>query len=283
MSVAYCSCVGWYSFAGAFDWHEEEDMHDLDRTQLETGFESYGYEVPELGSQMESGSVLESVFGEASEGSFENFENLESYESPLPEVMETQLAAELLEITNEQELDHFLGDLVRKATGFVGKALNLPTGASLGGILKSLGKKVLPIAGKALGGFIGGPAGAMLGDKAASLAGGLLGLEYGEMSPEDRDFDTARRFVRLSAEAAQQAAATPPQANPVVAAQAAVMSAAQKYAPGLLSATPVAPSGGFSPSPGSLPGHPGGCGCGSHRKRRGTWFRRGHHIILVGV
>jgi hypothetical protein len=253
-------------------------MHDLDRTQLETGFEAY--ESPEFGS-MEAGSVLESAFGEAS-GGFESFENLESYESPLPEITETELAAELLEITNEQELDHFLGDLFKKATGMIGKVLNLPGGASLGGILKSLAKKALPIAGGALGGFFGGPAGAAIGSKLSSAAGGLLGLEAEGMSPEDRDFAAARNFVRLSAEAAQQLANTPPQVPPQTAAQTAVANAAAKHAPGLLTAAPSG-TGGFSPAPGSLPQHPGGCGCGSQRRRKGNWFRRGHHIVLVGV
>ena len=205
-------------------------MHDLDRTQLETGFEAY--ESPTFGS-MEAGSVLESAFGEAGEGNFETFENFESYESPLPEMMETELAAELLEITNEQELDHFLGDLFKKATGAIGKVLNLPAGASLGGILKALAKKALPIAGGALGTFFGGPAGAAIGSKLSSAAGGLLGLEAEGMSPEDRDFAAARRFVRLSAEAAQQAANTPPQVPPQTAAQTAVVNAAAKHAPAL--------------------------------------------------
>jgi hypothetical protein len=251
-------------------------MHDLDRTQIETGYETY--ESPEFGS-METGSVLESVFNEAGQGSFENYEGYESYESPLPETMETEMAAELLEITNEQELDHFLGDLFKKATGAIGKALNLPGVSSLGGILKGLAKKALPIAGGALGGMIGGPAGAALGSKLSSVAGGLLGLEAEGMSPEDRDFAAARNFVRLSAEAAQQLANTPPQVSPQVAAQAAITNAASKHAPGLLTGGgPVS----FSPS-GPLPGQPGHCGCGANRKRQGTWFRRGHHIVLVGV
>ena len=249
-------------------------MHDLDRTQLEAGYEGYEYqEIPEFGSEAETGSILESAFSEA-EGSFE------SLESPLGEMQEAQLAAEFLEISNEQELDHFLGSLLHKATGLVGKVLNLPTGASLTGILKSIGKKVLPMAGGALGTLIGGPAGTALGSKLGSMASGLLGSEAGEMSAEDRDFDTARRFVRLSAEAAQQAASAPPQVPPQTAAQQAVLDAAKKHAPVLLSSQP----GAIANSPGSLPGQPGSCTCHKHhRHHKGTWFRRGHHIILVGA
>jgi hypothetical protein len=250
------------------------DMHDLDRTQLETTFETYEYESPEIGEGAEAGSILESAFNEAAEG------NYESYESPLSEMQEAQLAAELLEITSEEELDHFLGDLLKKATGFVGKALSLPTGTSLTGILKSIGKKVLPMAGGALGTMFGGPAGTAIGSKIGSFASGLLGSEYGEMSPEDRDFDAARRFVRLSAEAAQQAASAPPQVAPSAAAQAAVLDAARKHAPALLSAGPIAPSTGPAGTGQARTHH---CGCGSHRQHKGAWFRRGQHIVLVGV
>lgn len=253
-------------------------MHDLDRTQLETGFE--GYEVPEYGEAAEAGSVLEGAFNEAAEG---NYESYESYESPLSEMQEAQLAAEFLEIGSEQELDHFLGSLFKKATGAIGSALSLPTGTSLTGILKALGKKVLPMAGGALGTMIGGPAGTAIGSKIGSFASGLLGSEYGEMSAEDRDFDAARRFVRMSAEAAQLAAKAPPQMSPTVAAQTAALDAARKYAPALLSPAPVTPGGGLAPGTIQSPGHYGACACGSHRKHKGTWFRRGHHIILVGV
>ena len=247
-------------------------MHDLDRTQLETGFESYEYGSPEFGEAAEAGSILESAFSEVGEGSYE------SHASPLSEMQEAQLAAELLEIGSEQELEYFLGDLVKSAAGLAGKALGLPTGTSLTGILKSIGKKVLPIAGGALGTLVGGPAGTAIGSKIGSFASGLLGTEYGEMSPEDRDFDAARRFIRLSAEAAQLAAAAPPQVAPAAAAQTAVLDAAKKHAPALLSATAMVPGAGFQGQP-----HTHHCGCGAHRKHKGAWFRRGHHIVLVGV
>src|ERR1700749_3310822 len=124
-------------------------MHDLDRTQLETEFESY--EVSEFGSGAKAGSILEGAFNEA-EGSYE------SYESPLSEMQEVQLAAEFLEINSEQELDHFLGDLLKKAGGFITKG-------PLGSILKSVAKQALPIAGGALGTMFGGPLGGTIGSK----------------------------------------------------------------------------------------------------------------------
>jgi len=116
-------------------------MHDIDRTQLEAGYEvpEFAQEIPELGAEQyeypgEGGSVLETIFGEvAGEGSYEAQELLEM---PMPELMETQLASEFLEITNEEELDRFLGSLVKKAAGAVGKIVKSPIGQALGGVLK---------------------------------------------------------------------------------------------------------------------------------------------------
>lgn len=268
-------------------------MHDLDRRQFETGFEAYeSGEASELGSELyegaaETGSVLESVFGELPESGFESYEAQESFEAPLSEMMEAQLAAELLEITNEQDLEYFLGNLIRKAAGAVGKVVKTTTGQSLGDILKSVGKKLLPLAGTALGTMIGGPAGGALGGKLASAAGGLFGLELGEMSPEDRDFTVARRFVRLSAEAAKQAASAPQTMNGIDAAKAAVVEAARKHAPGLLSSTAAAQPNAYNnysaAAPGAISGQTGACRCGSTRKHKGFWFRRGNHIVLAGV
>lgn len=45
------------------------------------------------------------------------------------EVME--LTAELLEVTNEQELNHFLGKLIRRAAGAIGKVVRSRGGQAL--------------------------------------------------------------------------------------------------------------------------------------------------------
>ncbi len=58
-----------------------------------------------------------------------------------------ELAAELLEVRDEQELDRFLGNVFKKVKQFAGSA----TGKAVGGMLKGLLKKGLPIAGGAGG------------------------------------------------------------------------------------------------------------------------------------
>jgi hypothetical protein len=275
-------------------------MHDVDRTQLEYGaeFSEYG-EIPEMGYEQyeysgELGSILGSLFGEAqAEGAFEGGYQ-EDQEVPLPEIDE--LASELLGVRNDQELDHFLGSLFHKVAGAVGKVIKSPVGQALGGILKTVAKKALPIAGGALGTFVGGPAGGMLGSKLASMAGNAFGLEYEGLSPEDRDFEVARRYVRFAGHAARKAAVASPHVDPVIVAKAAVTDAAKKFAPGLLApvtgaaAAPTVPrppaSGIYSPTGYGVPGQVTCPSCDAtpaRHRRQGKWIRRGRHIVLLGV
>ena len=186
-------------------------------------------------------------------------------ESVLSEADEMALAAELLEITNEAELDRFLGGLIKKVGGTVGKFVKSGTGKAIGGVLKGVAKKALPIAGKVAGGVFGGPLGAMIGGGLASAAGSALGLELESLSQEDREFEGAKQFVRVAADTVKNATSAPPTVNPRAAAQSAAAAAAQKYVPDLLRATagPAAPS--------STPG----------KARSGRWIRRGRNVIIV--
>lgn len=226
-------------------------MHNIDRTQLgwETGETGYEYS-PEM-----YGEAEEETYGEA------YFET----EGPFSEAEEMELAAELLSVSSEEELDQFLGGLFKKVTSGLGKAFKSPIFRPLGGILKGIAKKALPIAGGALGSLIPIPGvGTALGTAVGSAAGKMFGLELEGMSEEDQEFEIARRYVRLAGDAAQEAANAPQNVPPQHAAQAAVVSAAQKHAPGLVSA----------PSAVGLPGQ---------MKRSGRWIRRGRAIIILGL
>jgi hypothetical protein len=181
------------------------------------------------------------------------------------EGQEMELASELLEIGNEQELENFLGDLVKKAGGALGKFVKSPIGHALGDILKAAAKKALPIAGGALGGLVGGPLGATLGSGLASMAGKSLGLELEGLSPEDREFEASKQFVKFAAETVKNALEAPPSADPAAAAHRAAMEAARTLAPGLM-------EGGRSGNRES-----------ETKRQTGRWVRHNGTIILFEV
>lgn len=221
-------------------------MHDIDRTQMEYSPEMEAYEQ----EQFEYGET--GVFSET-------------------EAME--LAAELLGVSSEAELDRFLGDLIKKAGRAVGRFVKSPVGQQLGGLLKGAAKQALPMVGSAIGGYFGGPSGAQMGSQAASAAGQMFGLELEGLSQEDQEYEAAKSYVQFAGQAVKNAASAPPMANPKAVAQSAAIAAARQLAPGLVSGAPAPSSGGATgpvcPS----------CGSGAS----GRWMRRGNKIVLFGA
>ena len=230
-------------------------MHDIDRTQLEysqetPGFQSEQFEYGEYGETEWSGEMLG--------------------ESVLTEADEVQLASEFLEITNEAELDRFLGNFIKKVGRVAGKVIRSPIGQAVGGVLKGVAKKALPLAGGAIGGYFGGPLGAKIGSGLASAAGSALGLEA-ESARAGRPRVRRREAVRArAADTVKSAAGAPPSADPRAVAQAAAVAAAKKFAPGL------ARRGG-GPGMGAVAAGAFG------RGQTGRWLRRGNKIVLYGV
>ena len=195
----------------------------------------------------------------------ENFEwygetEWESETEIFSEVELTELAHELLEVTNEAELDRFLGDLIQKAGSAIGSAIQSPVGQAVGGFLKGAAKRALPLAGAALGGYVGGPLGAKIGSGLATAAGSALGLEAETFMGEDREVEGAKTFARMAGDAVKGAVTAPPSAAPAAVAQGAVTAAAQKHAPGLLRGAP---------------------GAGRGAGHTGRWVRRGRNIIIL--
>jgi hypothetical protein len=186
----------------------------------------------------------------------EQFERSEeSGAGALAETDEMELAAELLEVRD----DRFLGDLIRKVGSAVGTVVRSPIGRAIGGTLKGVIKTALPVAGGALGTFVGGPLGTAIGSKLASAAGSALGLELEGLSQEDREYEAARQFVRFASEAVNNAiqSSSP---DPIAAARSAVVTAARRFAPGLLRGQGM-----------SAPALRGG----------GRWVRQGRNIVVV--
>ncbi len=220
-------------------------MHDLDRTLRSQEPES-------------EGDFEAAIFGE-SESEFEG----ETY--VISEEDEIDLANELLAVSDDRELDQFLGGLLRKARGAIGPALKK--------YLKPLAKKLIPIAGTALGGFFGGPAGAALGGKLGSFATTLFEVDFESMDSEAQDMEVARNFVRFATAAANNAASASRTDDPNAAARNAIVRAAKTHAPGLLRGRRGAVAGGN-----------GGGVTSPCTRDSGRWIRRDDgRIVLLGV
>jgi len=196
-------------------------------------FETDGFEAGELGWSSETG--VEEVFSE---------------------IEEMKLAAEVLEVTDEADFDHFLGNLIGQAGQAVRRFVSSSTGQALGGLLKGAAKQALPMVKRALSGYVGADRGTQVGEQLTSKAGRIFGLELEGLSPEDKEFEVAKRFVRFAGAAVKNALSTPITAGPRAVAKMAIVQAAQRHAPGLLRVGLGAP------------------------KNTGHWHRHGHNIIV---
>jgi hypothetical protein len=220
-------------------------MHDIGRTQLEGEME-FG--------EFEFSGELQEVFNEAEQ---------------------MELAAELLEIRDEQELNYFLGDLIKKGSGVLGKRVKPSLGQSLLGILKGAAKnaagQAIPVISGAIEEKIPGNLGTAVGKGLTAFGTQLLNPEYEFLNQEDREFEGAKQFVQLAASTLKNATDAPPGADPRAVARSAMIKAAQTIAPGLLQA-----------GTGAAGGAAGVPQAGVHG-RSGRWYRRGNKIVLQGA
>lgn len=204
------------------------------------------------------------------EGLFEN-ESESSYftgEGILDEDEEMALAAELLNVTDDEELEQFFGKIFKKAKRW-GKKLNRASGGFLGRALRKVARRALPIVGGALGNFVVPGAGGLIGARLASRAGKMFGLELEGMELEEQEFEVARKFVRFASQAAADTADNEAFMSPQQAVKKAIASAAQLHAPGLL---------GSSRGSVRVRDHRG-----SGRGSGGRWVRKGRNIVLMGA
>lgn len=271
-------------------------MHDLDRTMFETDaggeFEAGGTGETAALEQENFLGILSSILGESSheQGSGEMQEIDEVLQEiaggtgqggqsggSSQELMEMELTSELLEVTNEEELDQFIADLVSRAAGAARRFAASPTGVALGGIVKDAAGKALPVVGRAVGDWVT-KGGGDYGERAGKAAGALLGLELEGLSQEDREFESARSVVSWAVDAIRRALSAgsrvPPGTPPVALAKAAATAAAQQRAPGLV---PVIARARISPAgPRTRPQR-------GSAAAAGRWERRGNTVVLHGL
>lgn len=234
------------------------------------------------------------------------------WESPMHELheashLEMELAHELAEIHTEQELEEFLGKLIksvgRVASGFV----RSPIGKMLGGVLKGVAKTALPMIGTMVAPGIGTALG--------GLASRLLEVQEQEMMTEqEAELEAARRYVQWARGTTRYAMRVPPTADPRRAIRSAAVLSARQYAPALLraqgargfavqptfgssiSTSTAGPASSFGGGGGSQPGFDdaagwwsddddgfGGTGGRSRPGTNGRWARRGNRIVLFNV
>lgn len=219
---------------------------------------------PEFEREFESDSEFEFESEPEFEGGEPEFELDEMAEEVFGETEEMELASALLEVTDEAELDQFLGKLFSRVRQRVGRALGGGVGRRLGGMLRGLARRALPILGGVAGNVIAPGVGGAVGSRLARGAGRMLGLELEGMSEEDQEFEVARRIVRVAGHAASRAARMPDNGRPDDVARASLAAAARAHAPGLIVG-------------GSRDHRCRHCGIG----QRGRWIRRGRKIILL--
>jgi hypothetical protein len=232
-------------------------MHDIDRALFE------GQDESTWGEVMDEESAY-SFEGEQSPFQAEDsYENDEMWGETDGETDELALAAELLAVTDEGELDQFLGSLARRAVSAAKDFAGSSAGRAVGNILKSAARKALPQLGQAVGNYIVPGAGGQAGQRVGQWLGTKFesGLQLEGLSAEDRDLETARAFVRFATSTAQRAAAMPKSVPAPLAAQKAATAAARQHLPGLLKSQ----------------GQPGGSA------NSGRWIRRGRNIVILNA
>jgi hypothetical protein len=244
-------------------------MHNIDRTQLEMQWEAdpFGdaeYEYDDEHQEYDSYELeaFPGMYGETYDGAYEVYSGA-GIDSPLSEADEMELAADLLEVMDEAELDEVLDELFRRVARGIRRAVPAAVRRRVVSGVKNVARRALPAAGAALGNVIAPGIGGVVGGRLAAATGRAFGLELEGLSPDDQEFEIARRITRLAGEAARQAAQAPAGASPQVVARRALTAAAQKHAPGLV-------------------GRAGAASAGS-QPASGTWQRRGNTIVLYGV
>jgi hypothetical protein len=217
---------GFQEFEGEVGSYEYEGEYEEEFGTAQEG--QFG----EVGSYEYEGEY-EEEFGTAQEGQFGEVGQPGQLESPLNEAQEMNLASQLLEVNNEEELEQFLGNLIRGVGRAVGGFMRSGVGRAVGGILKNVARTALPVVGGAIGSFVAPGVGTALGTQLGSMASRLFEVEMEGMDREEQEFEVARRFVRLAAGSAAAAARAPRGADPQAVARSAVLAAARRYAPGV--------------------------------------------------
>lgn len=230
-------------------------------------------------------------FEEEYEDEFE-FEFEEEYEDEYDDEEDSEMAYELLAAESDEEVDQFLGSLLKKAVSRIklpsfgrrrGRKRRprprprprAPFGRSPYGqqlkrnfvsSAKRFGRTMIPSLGRNLGGYFGnrwgGPRGGQYGGGAGHNIGNWvvdrLGWELEGLAPEEQELKVAKKIIKIAKAAAKKAATTTKKAPPKVIIKAALKAAAKRHL-----------AGSGKKSTGS--------------RYSGRWIRRGNKIVVMGA
>ncbi|WP_156135146.1 hypothetical protein [Arthrobacter sp. L77] len=240
-------------------------MHDIDRALFE-GQEEGGTWGEVSGEQSRLGQDRATYESQSDEfTSYEDSGNPGELwgEAGANDSGELALAAELLAVSNDRELDQFLGNLVKSAVSAARSFAGSDAGQAVGNILKDSARRALPQLGQAVGNYVSPGMGGQAGQRVGQWLGTKFetGLQLEGLSAEDRDFETARAFVRFATSTAKRAASTPTSIPASTAAKQAATAAAKQHLPGLLRPPTTQGAGPSS----------------------GRWVRRNGAIVVLGA
>lgn len=189
------------------------------------------------------------------------------------ELMESELAYELMHIQSEEELDQFLGNLIQSVWKGAQAFYHSPLGQKLKNQavagLKNIGKKALPGLGRTVGGHFFGPEGAKIGGQLGKMAAKGLGLEFESATALEKRSEGSRRLVRIAQNTAQHIAAQIQKGLPVNdrIIQQIILQEGQKWFPQLLMQAPEDLISNRL----------------SGQKTQGRWYRKGNQLIIEGI
>ena len=188
--------------------------------EMEDSFESLGEQEAYGGNgeasyyEQERNGPQSGIYGEAEGGYAQAGQEAESV---FDETEEMELAADMLSLGSEMELDQAIGKLMHNAASAVGGSISRDVGMALGSAIKAAAQQAAPISGTP-----------------SAASGELFGIETEGLSGEDQEFEIMRRFVRFAGAAAGRAARGPRGINPRSIVRSALFRAARRWAPGLL-------------------------------------------------
>lgn len=245
-------------------------MHDLDQTldyaeEFEDVDEESYFETASDDDAFAEDSVESDALGNTSDD--------DAVDQPLDDATETELAADLLDAEDDEELEQVINRAMShppkgRRPRRRGRSRNRKRKRGVGGLLKRLAKKALPGIGAVLGSAI--PiVGPLVGRAVGKAASKAIHPEHEGLGPDDLDFETAKAVIRTASDAADNAERIPPEVPSDQAANAAVVKAARKHAPRLVRHKGASPVASSSPPAGIV--------------RSGRWVRRGRKIVLLGI